>query len=1176
MKASIFIIIISLVSFAGFAQDDTIHNKVSKQYLDDGLIAYYPFNGNAADESGNGNDGTVYGATLTKDRFNNDNSAYKFDGNNDYIVINHSDMLNFNHEISISFWVKFETNAPYYFPYHIIEKYDAWGLGQREHDVNWGVTTENGYANVWAKNFDFNKFYHFVMTYDGSLIKTFANGRLVASAKASGLLNTNNNNVYIGRYNFGGDYFFDGTLDDFRIYDRALSDAEIVNLFHENNWENNDTALEISILSDLKGKFQTYGNSLIYFYCNVDNAGDIDYLLNSASIHFSTNKGQIPASLKYLGNGILQIELNIRSLHNVNALTFELPDIVQDEKGKTIKFLAKPAPVNIEFIEPEIQQSDDFFAGGSLGAKLVAGGVGLGPSISAAAVSVEGTAGMGMTISRKNDQDQFLSRRLELGIGLKAKAPEVNPMAGEMDIGAKAGLGMEGVIKQNIRFPSEMDHDLLLKAKAYSILETFSLGGIELSPLSSLFINALRKSLLNYNPDLQQVYRQLYYSTECGVGAYLEKGIEVSFTLSQNICEFSLAQLKNSIHFGLGIEQNHQNNHSLFKMSLAGGYNAGLLQFEFLDGFELNPLLESSDGTKMTLEADFIKNYGFDDFRINFDFSQKNSISLIDYSVWNQLKYKIPREIIQKNLNANNLIGFVSPFVYSSFRNKKIYLSTEEIVNDLIHFIQNTPVTLDDFNKYTTVSRYQSIAFGTSYALKLDLTGEVGIGGGLKLGMEYSFLDELKYPLSSYVIADKLLLPLYKFDPLSPDDRLYNLNDEMVDLFKGTSMLIKDALLELQEKTELAIDAGKQFVNSFFNNSAVVAGKISQKGKLIVRRISSAIKRTKKSAFNGSEVINVYTSNRVVSLEEQKKGTHSDNNSTLYIISDHYNISFIDESDSVVTDFDPVSLSIAMNSDILGELDLQDYDLQNAKMYYYDCDSLIWIELPDNSYPSPDMVTSKVSKSGTYAVGIAYDDSMDKTPVAIVDFFPRNLSAIQPYDTLWADLYEGPVSSGIDFTRTRIMIDGDEVEAEWNPVNNRLMYIPKQPISEGDHSFNVVAYDHNDNYSNVYSVFHVQSTGIFYQPLIENAFRIESYPNPAKENLIISVFSVKPTDRAQISLYNAKGELISILYEGVIQEGRNEFEIQRHGSLFPALKPGIYFIKYSDASRTLVKKLIFN
>ena len=55
--------------------------------LNDGLVAYYPFKGNANDESGNGNYGTVYGATLTTDSLGNADSAYNFDGDYDYIAI---------------------------------------------------------------------------------------------------------------------------------------------------------------------------------------------------------------------------------------------------------------------------------------------------------------------------------------------------------------------------------------------------------------------------------------------------------------------------------------------------------------------------------------------------------------------------------------------------------------------------------------------------------------------------------------------------------------------------------------------------------------------------------------------------------------------------------------------------------------------------------------------------------------------------------------------------------------------------------------------------------------------------------------------------------------------------------------------------------------------------------
>ena len=70
-----------------------------------GLVAYYPFNGNANDECGNGNHGTVTDATLTHDRFDNENSAYSFDGDGDYIVTNSSAGIG-QTILTFSFWGK--------------------------------------------------------------------------------------------------------------------------------------------------------------------------------------------------------------------------------------------------------------------------------------------------------------------------------------------------------------------------------------------------------------------------------------------------------------------------------------------------------------------------------------------------------------------------------------------------------------------------------------------------------------------------------------------------------------------------------------------------------------------------------------------------------------------------------------------------------------------------------------------------------------------------------------------------------------------------------------------------------------------------------------------------------------------------------------------------------------
>jgi len=73
--------------------------------INTGLVAYYPFNGNANDASGNGNNGIVNGATLTADRFGNPNSAYSFNGASDYIRVPNSNSLQLTNDFTLSAWI---------------------------------------------------------------------------------------------------------------------------------------------------------------------------------------------------------------------------------------------------------------------------------------------------------------------------------------------------------------------------------------------------------------------------------------------------------------------------------------------------------------------------------------------------------------------------------------------------------------------------------------------------------------------------------------------------------------------------------------------------------------------------------------------------------------------------------------------------------------------------------------------------------------------------------------------------------------------------------------------------------------------------------------------------------------------------------------------------------------
>ena len=102
MKTKLTLVLISILGliYSCKKKDDV------KIDLNKNLVAYYPFSGNANDESGNSNNGTVYDATLSMDRFGNNNSAYYFNGSSSYIDCGNNPLLKRSlTDFSICFWI---------------------------------------------------------------------------------------------------------------------------------------------------------------------------------------------------------------------------------------------------------------------------------------------------------------------------------------------------------------------------------------------------------------------------------------------------------------------------------------------------------------------------------------------------------------------------------------------------------------------------------------------------------------------------------------------------------------------------------------------------------------------------------------------------------------------------------------------------------------------------------------------------------------------------------------------------------------------------------------------------------------------------------------------------------------------------------------------------------------
>lgn len=208
----------------------------------DDFVAFYPFEGNAGDESEYGHDGIVYGATLSEDRIGNAGNAYFFDGSDDWIFIEDAPEFHFTDEFAISVWVKLRSSAPYYFPYHVIEKYGSWIIMQRGWDLHLSFTDESGayisvpWGNPGTTALSPGVWYNFIMTYSGvreeGNFKVFKNGDLVYSADCPGLTVAQTySNVVLSYYEpspnaQGTGYWFDGLIDDVILYDRVVSNGE--------------------------------------------------------------------------------------------------------------------------------------------------------------------------------------------------------------------------------------------------------------------------------------------------------------------------------------------------------------------------------------------------------------------------------------------------------------------------------------------------------------------------------------------------------------------------------------------------------------------------------------------------------------------------------------------------------------------------------------------------------------------------------------------------------------------------------------------------------------------------------------------------------------------------------------------------------------------------------------
>jgi hypothetical protein len=210
-----------------------------------GLVGWWPFNGNANDESGTGNNGTVNGATLTTDRFGSINQAYNF-VNSSIVVNNPTGLPTGNAPYTLSCWFNnFNNDNGSMIFYGDYQQNQANGLRLAENYCNNSVGMPYGVVNNWFFNdcgyctndsmeIKRNFWNHVLISYDGNERKLYLNNQLKASLINNNLNIVNTSSILFGLVNNSSGYNFHGKLDDIGIWDRALTPQEVNSVYNGN------------------------------------------------------------------------------------------------------------------------------------------------------------------------------------------------------------------------------------------------------------------------------------------------------------------------------------------------------------------------------------------------------------------------------------------------------------------------------------------------------------------------------------------------------------------------------------------------------------------------------------------------------------------------------------------------------------------------------------------------------------------------------------------------------------------------------------------------------------------------------------------------------------------------------------------------------------------------------
>lgn len=211
--------------------------RLARPVTTEGLVAFYKFEGNASDWTTNGNHGLPSNVSLTTNRFGKANAAYRFSGASDSVIrVPNSPSLNPSNALTLAAWVNFDAEGSISARILMKGRYDLAfsdaGLPERRPGFTVQTPSENLLLTPTPVT-QAGKWHFIVGTYDGSTMRLFVDGLPAAETPATGDIPPSSSDLIIGQNSDNGEDIYKGIVDDVRIYNRAISPAEITELFQE-------------------------------------------------------------------------------------------------------------------------------------------------------------------------------------------------------------------------------------------------------------------------------------------------------------------------------------------------------------------------------------------------------------------------------------------------------------------------------------------------------------------------------------------------------------------------------------------------------------------------------------------------------------------------------------------------------------------------------------------------------------------------------------------------------------------------------------------------------------------------------------------------------------------------------------------------------------------------------